>query len=263
MQDDDGKWIICCVKGCEKATISLGLCINHLRRTQKYGSPVASQTTAWRWRHLSHEDRFWKQVKKSDGCWLWQTGRDADGYGAFKGEHDGVLYVRAHRYSFALHHRHPPKTMNVCHTCDTPACVRPDHLFLGTVAVNMADKMAKGRHRTLFGQNQPRAILTEDQAKAILLDPRPHAQIANEYGVHTQTISSLKTRVSWPHLGAEKGVKAKRISPQRGKSDKVTPEIVRAIRASADKGVDLAKRYGIKPQDVSDIRHRRSWKHIE
>jgi hypothetical protein len=153
--------------------------------------------------------------------------------------------------------------MSVCHTCDTPACVRPDHLFLGTTAENMADKMAKGRGRWMAGENQPRAVLTEEQAKAILNDPRPHSQIAVDYGVHAQTISSLKTRVSWQHLGTEKGVKAKRVSPRKGVSDKITPDIVREIRTSTETHTALGPRFGVTRGTICDIRKRRSWAHIE
>lgn len=265
MQDENGKWVLCCIKGCDNAVHSGGMCINHHRSTQKYGSPVASKMASWRWLRLSHEERFWIQVGKTDGCWLWLSGKDADGYGGFNADHDGVTYRRAHRYSYALHHGPIPTGMQVCHTCDTPSCVRPDHLFLGSIAENMADKMAKGRH---VGQGRgvrhTKAKLTEEQARAILDDPRPHTQIAMEYGVAATTISSLKNRVSWPHLGRQRGVKAPRVSPRKGVSKSgVTPEIVRIIRASTDRGVDLAVRFGIKPQDVSDIRKRRSWAHIE
>lgn len=265
MQDENGKWVLCCIKGCNADVHSGGMCVNHHRSNQKYGSPVASKMASWRWLRLSHEERFWIQVGKSDdGCWLWLSGKDMDGYGAFNADHDGVTYRRAHRYSYGLHHGPIPAGLQVCHTCDTPSCVRPDHLFLGTIAVNMADKMAKGRHAGAgAGEKHFGAILTEEQAKEILDDPRPHSQIASQYGIAVGTVSSLKTRVSWPHLGRKKGVKAPRISPRRGKSDKVTPEIVKVIRASTDRGIDLAARFGIKPQDVSDIRHRRSWAHIE
>lgn len=262
MQDENGKWVLCCIKGCEAEVHSGGMCVGHHRRTQKYGSPVASKLAAWRWLRLSHEERFWIQVGKSDGCWLWLSGKDPDGYGGFSSEHEGVLYHRAHRYSYALHHGPIPDGMQVCHTCDEPSCVRPDHLFLGSIAANMADKMAKGRHRVLFGEKQPRAILTEEQAKAILNDPRPHGQIAMEYGVHVQTISSLKTRVSWPHLGKVRGVKAVRVSPRKGVSHKITPDIVRGIRASTQPGHVLAVRHGVSRQTITDIRKRRSWAHV-
>jgi uncharacterized protein YjcR len=93
---------------------------------------------------------------------------------------------------------------------------------------------------------------------------RPYAQLSAEYNVAPSTIGSIKQRVSWPELGRKEGTKAPRISPRRGASKKgVTPEIIRAIRASTDRGVDLAARYGLKPQDITDIRKRRSWAHID
>jgi hypothetical protein len=263
MQDATGKWLVCCIKGCDGKPDYSGLCVNHYRLNKKYGSPVAYKNVHWHWRGLSLEQRFWASVRKGDGCWNWQSSKDQDGYGIFKAEHDGVMYHRAHRYSFALHHGPITEGLYCCHSCDNPSCVRPDHLFAGTPLANQRDKIAKGRSNTAFGERRPEAILTEAQAKDILQDPRPHSVIASQYGVHVQTISSLKTRVSWKHLGPEKGVKAKRISPRRGKSDKVTPEIVREIRTSTDRGVDLAARYGLKPQDITDIRKRRSWAHIE
>lgn len=265
MQDEHGNWLVCCIKGCDEKPISNGLCVNHLRFTQKYGSPVARKMALYLWKRLPYEERFWTWVRKSDGdgCWTWQAGHDKDGYGAFRAEHNGVIYTRAHRYSYALHKGNIPSLLEVCHTCDNRSCVRPDHLFPGTSRENHEDKMRKGRHRARFGEEHPFARLTEEQAKVILTDPRPHTQIANQYGVHVQTIRSLKNRDSWPHLGTEKGVKSKRISPRRGKSDKVTPEIVREIRASTERGVDLAARFGLKPQDITDIRKRRSWSHIE
>jgi hypothetical protein len=262
VQNEIGVWTSCCIKGCEAAAVANGLCINHHRRNQLYGSPVASKLVSWRWRRLSHEERFWMSVNKTDTCWLWISGLDKDGYGAFHSDHDGKSYKRAHRYSYALHKGKIPILLNVCHTCDVRACVNPDHLFLGTMAENMDDKMAKGRHRAIDGENHYKAVLTEEQAKAILLDPRPHSQIANSYNVARTTISSLKARHSWPGLGEAKGVKAKRVSPRRGVSDKITPEMVREILASEERGIDLANRFGIKPQDVSNIRHRRTWAHI-
>lgn len=204
------------------------------------------------------------QVKKSDDCWTWQFGKDTDGYGAFDAYHDNVRHTRAHRFSYALHNGPIPKGLVVMHLCDNRACVRPDHMKLGTAAENTSDMWAKGRYRILRGQATAQARLTLKQAKAILHDPRPYSQLAAEYGVHIQTISSLKNRDSWPELGPEKGAKAMRVSPRRGKSSKgVTPEIVRDIRQSTARGIDLAAKYGLKPQDITDIRKRRSWAHIE
>jgi len=92
------------------------------------------------------EERFWRQVQKDvDGCWLW-TGRPVQGYGRFRPSSRGTK-IGAHRYSWELHVGPIPDGLDVCHRCDVPLCIRPDHLFLGTHADNMADMVAKGRSR--------------------------------------------------------------------------------------------------------------------
>lgn len=94
----------------------------------------------------SAEERFWSRVKKSDGCWEWTGPRknSRSHYGAFfpkQGEH-----WAAHRYAYTLAHGPIPDGLLVCHRCDNPPCVRPDHLFLGTDRANHDDMVSKGRH---------------------------------------------------------------------------------------------------------------------
>lgn len=265
MRDENGRWTVCCIKGCDKLPVALGLCDRHWHNNRNYGSPVATKNHSGITRKLSFETRFWMNVKKSDAesCWEWVAGADPDGYGAFKATHNGVNYTRAHRYSFALHHMHPVKGMHVCHSCDNPRCVNPKHLFLGTPHENMLDKIAKGRSNHPFGEAASRAVLSEEQARAILIDERPFAQIAFDYSVSTGTISDIKRRHSWAHLGPTKGIKAKRVSPRKGVSEKITPDIVREIRTSAERGIDLAARLGVTKATITDIRKRRSWAHVD
>jgi HNH endonuclease len=100
--------------------------------------------------------RFWAKVNRQPhGCWLW-TGATAGhmGYGTI-GAGGGTKLV-AHRLSWELHHRKPiPDGMLVCHHCDTPRCVRPDHLFLGTHDDNMLDAAVKGRKGFVGGATCP------------------------------------------------------------------------------------------------------------
>ncbi|PXV54182.1 HNH endonuclease [Dyella jiangningensis] len=79
------------------------------------------------------------------GCWLWLGARDPDGYGKL-GIH-GRNMIRAHRLFYAFHKGPIPVGMQVCHKCDTPLCVNPDHLFLGSNTDNAVDRERKNRGR--------------------------------------------------------------------------------------------------------------------
>ena len=91
------------------------------------------------------ETRFWAKVNKTDGCWVWMASGNR-GYGviAMPGRSGRMVY--AHRYSYELHYGAFDQSLLVLHHCDNPACVRPDHLFLGTHLDNQQDKVSKGRH---------------------------------------------------------------------------------------------------------------------
>jgi hypothetical protein len=80
-------------------------------------------------------------------CWLWTNATDPGGYGMFK--LGGNVRVAAHRLAYALDRGEPGKS-HVCHRCDNPTCVNPDHLFLGTAKANAQDKVQKGRARGRF-----------------------------------------------------------------------------------------------------------------
>jgi hypothetical protein len=97
------------------------------------------------------EQRFWAKVEKTDGCWLWTAAKDRLGYGYFKW--DGKQ-GKAYRYSWTLHNGPIPTGMCVLHRCDTPSCVNPAHLFLGTQADNVRDMDAKGRRGTVEGMTR-------------------------------------------------------------------------------------------------------------
>jgi len=254
---------VCGCKGCNLPVISLGMCNKHYQRNRKYGSPFSTMSHSGNMVGLSAPERFNLQFKPTEDCWIWAAATDSDGYGIFKGVYDGVPYQRAHRYSWALHNRrNVPKEALVCHKCDNPRCVNPDHLFLGTPGDNMRDKIAKHRHNIPKGELSPQAILTEADALKILADPRPYAQIAADYGVAATTIGSVKAKVSWAHLEVESVNGHNRGLSRRGKGSKLDEEKVRYIRASAEPGIELAERFGVSKGMITNIRKRRSWAHV-
>lgn len=254
---------VCCIKGCNRQSVALGLCSMHYRRNRMYGSPVATKWHSGSHSHMSIEDRFMQRVRKTDSCWLWLGSKDRDGYPLFMAEINGERFRKGHRVSYAMFRGKVGNGILVCHTCDNPSCVNPDHLFLGTSDDNMKDKAAKGRSRVPQGEKSPHAKLTQEQAQAILIDARPYIAIANEYGISATTVGSIKQRASWPELSGV-AVKAKRLGRQGSACYRavLTDDDVRLIRSSADTGKSLAEHFKVSRSTITDIRKNRSWKHI-
>lgn len=160
--------------------------------------------TTLNWRK-SLADRLWRNVTKTDGCWLWTGYTDKDGYGTFR-RREGGLY-RAHRVSYELHCGPIPDGMIVCHHCDTPACVRPEHLWLGTHDENAKDRNKKGRHHPTGPKNPQRgearhnARLDSDLVKRIRLEAGlSQRDLAKKYGVSLSTIQNVISHKTWRHI---------------------------------------------------------------
>ena len=143
-------------------------------------------------------DRFTAKVtpEPTTGCSLW-TGASTRGYGRVR--RDGRLY-QAHRVAYELFVGPIPGGMNVLHRCDTPACVNPDHLFLGTPADRVRNMVAK--ERAASGEQHGNARLTEGDVRVIRVRAATGEKqkgLAREYGVHRTTISRVVRRKTWRH----------------------------------------------------------------
>lgn len=150
--------------------------------------------------------RFWAKVTKSEtGCWLWTGATTNGGYGVIQSGGRGKV-VRAHRLSWELHNGSFDPNLDVCHRCDNPPCVRPDHLFVGTARENAADMVAKGRAKggPPRGSRHPRAKLTEELAVRIRSEYLPHVVglrlLAKRYGVSQKTVMNVVHRKVWTHV---------------------------------------------------------------
>lgn len=136
----------------------------------------------------------------NSGCWLWLGNRfrHRNGYGAFTCRPHGIFQQRAHRIAWKLFRGDIDPARHVLHRCDNPSCVNPDHLFLGDQALNMKDKVRKGRQNR--GHNHNFAKLTEGQARLILLDKSCADSIADAFGISRATVYDVKSGRSWKHL---------------------------------------------------------------
>lgn len=158
---------------------------------------VGDQRDLARWSPPQRSAAFWAKVdRKGEGCWEWGGGTSDSGYGY------GHLHNRpmsAHVVAWTLTNGPVPKGLFVCHSCDNPPCVRPDHLFLGTPSDNSADMVAKGRARSPRGT--ARGKLTAEQVTSLR---RRYAeggvsthQLAADVGVSAMVIWRVVNRKSY------------------------------------------------------------------
>ncbi len=142
-------------------------------------------------------ERFWNKVKKTETCWLWQGAKSGNGYGSIK--HNGKM-ISTHRFAYEMANGPIPDGLCVLHRCDVRACIRPDHLFLGTNLDNSRDMFAKGRAKPPKGDAHPTAKLTEAQVRSIIADDRMQRQIADDLGVSKATVCLIKQGKTWRHI---------------------------------------------------------------
>ncbi len=144
--------------------------------------------------HRGHEKR----------CWLWPPGKTSGWYGRFRVR--GRL-VGAHRWVWQRVHGQPiPAGKFVCHRCDRPPCVNPQHLFLGDARLNALDAVRKGRMKPLprlCGSQTPLAKLDEATVQTIrtaLARGATSISLARRFGVHASTIGSIRRGERWTHV---------------------------------------------------------------
>ena len=152
-------------------------------------------------RRLTFEERLCRRTIKlgPDDCWLWTGSKDPKGYGYLR---EGTKSIRVHRIAYELHNGSIPNGKCVCHRCDNPSCLNPNHLWLGTHRENMEDMAQKGRawKPTWFGETNPSSKLNLEKVKEIRArynNGEPQRSIAKDYGIHQVTVSDIVTYASW------------------------------------------------------------------
>ncbi len=157
--------------------------------------------------------RFGKMISVVNGCHVWRGGTPS----SYPTAHINGKTVKMNRIVFEMFCGEIPKGAHICHRCDNPRCVNPEHLFAGTVSDNMRDMVAKGRQSTIINSAQdhfpeghaPRgekasgSILSQQQAEAILrrrAEGELTSALASEYGVSRTSIQRLLRGDTWIDL---------------------------------------------------------------
>jgi len=135
------------------------------------------------------------------GCWLWLGATTPNQRGMIYGVLSaGGKRVRAHRYSYEAYKGPIPAGMFVCHRCDNPSCVNPDHLFVGTNQDNVDDCCRKNRKKPVLGERNGRATISNETAahiKWMMLLGFSQGVIAAEFGVSERTVEDMSAGKSW------------------------------------------------------------------
>ena len=189
-----------------KRLVGTGLKVVDQEKTKK---PLSARKQTER--ELLNSSNEWKNIFKKhmmsniilkNNCFEWQKSRDQNGYGETSFKH---VTLSAHRVTFLLFKGPIPLNHEVCHTCDNPPCINPDHLFSGTDLENVRDKVNKGRH--IFGEKVKVSKLTNEQVleiKMVYKNRTSHRwgakKLSKKFGVSDTAICYVAHNRNWAHI---------------------------------------------------------------
>lgn len=148
--------------------------------------------------HCGIKCRIFAHIEKIDnGCWIWKGSTDRDGYGLMSIDDRSR---RVHRISYEVFKEEKiPFDKNACHSCDTPACVNPDHIFVAKSFENTQDMMEKGRSR-FSGRG---VILNAEKIKKIRFlasHSFSSADIGRMFKIGAPHVDQIVERKIWDHI---------------------------------------------------------------
>lgn len=195
-------------------------------------------------------------------CLIWPFRRTKRGYGVLK--HRGIETTASRRMCELVYGPAPAPEYDAAHFCGNGhlGCVAPNHLRWATKSENAADKLVHGT--AIYGEAHAFSHISEEQAKAIYVDPRTHEVIAEQYGCAPSTVGAIKAGRNWRHVTGHRPLPPG-TPGQRGDKHhnaKLTPEMVLEIYASGEPQIRLAERFGCSRATICYIKSGKKWGHV-
>jgi len=213
----------------------------------------------------SDKDRFFEKVEFTESCWIWKGGKKKSGHGVFY--FNGRL-TPAHRFSYEFHKGKIGKELYVCHKCDNPPCVNPEHLFPGTQKENMRDCVHKKRHA--FGERVKNSELNKYKVEEILhiysggfLD---QYELGELFNVSRTTIQAIINGRSWIHIERPENLKpCNRKQGSKSKASKLCEFDVLEIRKKIlyKSRAELAREYKVNFTTIDSLVKGKTWAHVK
>jgi hypothetical protein len=217
-------------------------------------------------------DRFWEKVKPpetEDGCWIWLGCCSDHGYGTFNNTILGQM-TRAHRFSYEFFYGViTPDSLLICHTCDNPSCVNPDHLVAATSKLNMEDCKNKGRN--VKGSELWSAKLSEQDVENIINGALNKTftsakQVITQFGISRTELCYIFSKKAWVEI-TDRFSKEDLLKAQYALNvnAKLTPDDIKDIRQRILNGEtqpEIAKRYNVHKQTISRINRGIRWTRV-
>ena len=173
------------IVNCRNCLIEFDKKIAEIKRTRNH---YCSKKCKGDFLSKTNEEMFFRKTRENGGCLEWIGATNNNGYGVTRHNKSVML---AHRASYLISKGDIPSGMCVCHKCDNPICVNPEHLFLGSHEDNMEDMRAKGRKWSKLTFNDVCEIRSSNEKSDVLAD---------KYNVSARAIRYARKSTNWMPL---------------------------------------------------------------
>jgi len=169
----------CSINGCNNKSVGRGWCHKHYKRWQLNGDPEKVKRISG---PMPLNERFEMQYipVTESGCWIWVGSISKSGYGRIK---VNKKTSAAHRVSYELHKEEIREGMYICHTCDNPSCVNPNHLYQGTAKQNTLDMLIRNRAANRRNENHPNVKYSNELVMHIRNSNKTLKELEKETGI--------------------------------------------------------------------------------